>query len=414
MRNWGCLKRLGCGVSSSLVAAGLMIPSVGMAKVHLSELPVSEGHELVGADLLQKHLKLNSRHSEALGELGNEDPSNSLADQLGGFNELVPYVLASPDQEDAGSCLYMAITGIAEWWLARLNHDVAPTADGPLDLSERYIMNVAGMEEDDTHLPNWRTDSIYLFNQNGNKSLLNTSYRYTKGWFLGDEYSDHLTVATEQTAGAQYGTLFNWIDQRPQNPQGVVKLPTFARDVLFADKDNNEWNVGVAPDDIAEQVKARLRTQKAPVLVVYNQNSYWHAVSIVGYNDEMDNGNCDYTQHFRQRISDRAAELDKEAAAATDPTVKSAYEIRAKRAHEAKDKIELAYATKGGCSSSKGVFYIRDSIYPYDASGPVYTYDPTRPEGKGPYAKKIVFKEYDWLRYFANHISVVYPTGYTH
>ena len=88
---------------------------------------------------------------------------------LGGFDKLVPFVLPSPNQEGAGSCLYMATTGVAEWWLARLNPTLSRAPDGPLDLSERHLMNLAGgrgnEQEDKADLPNWRTDSIYLFNQ---------------------------------------------------------------------------------------------------------------------------------------------------------------------------------------------------------------------------------------------------------
>ena len=64
-------------------------------------------------------------------------------DELQGFNELVPYVLPSPQQEDAGSCLYMSLTGIAEWWLARLNPAVSRRPNGPLDLSERHLINIS-------------------------------------------------------------------------------------------------------------------------------------------------------------------------------------------------------------------------------------------------------------------------------
>lgn len=370
-----------------------VLPLSGWATVHISDLPISEVREEIARN---QNLNQLLRKKKTIASVGQE------------FNELLPYIIASPDQEDAGSCLYMAITGIAEWWLARLNPTISRASDGPIDLSERYIMNYAGMEENDTHLDNWRTDSIYLFNQNGNQTLRNSSYRYTKGWFLGDTYSDHLTAVTGSTPGAEYGTQYNWIDQRPSNPTGVVQLPEFQRDVIFADPENNQWNVGVAPQDIVEKVKETLRTKKAPVLVIYNQNSYWHAVFIVGYNDAMDNGNCDYTERFRTRILARAQDLQKSADAATDPAVKSAYEIRAQRATEAKEKIEKAYSAQGGCTSSKGVFYIRDSIYP-EEKGPIYDYDLSRKGDEAPYAKKVVYKEYDWLRLFANHISVVYP-----
>src|SRR4051812_43128067 len=106
MRNWGSLKGLSGVVGSTVVVAGFIMPSVGLAKVHLSDLPASEGRSSESSALLHKHIPLNVNALENSGE--------DLANKLGGFNELIPYVLASPDQEDAGSCLYMAITGLAE------------------------------------------------------------------------------------------------------------------------------------------------------------------------------------------------------------------------------------------------------------------------------------------------------------
>ena len=382
------MKRHLRSLSAKLAFIGIVFSPTVFAEIHLSDLPAAEG-----------------RRESALSEVLDSQDS---IENLGGFNKLLPFVFASPDQEDAGSCLYMAITGIAEWWLARLNPNLSRAADGPLDLSERYIMNVAGMEENDTKLPNWRTDAIALFNRNGHKSLLNSTYRYTKGWFVGETYSEHLKPSQEGAPGARYGTEFNWIDLRPNTADGLVPLPEFAREVLFADPTQNQWDVGVAPDDIVNKVKDALRTREAPILVIYNHNSYWHAVYVIGYNDEMDNGKCAYTEQFRVHIAERAAELDKQVQDATDPVVKEAYRIRAQRAHEAKDKIENAYVAKGGCHSAKGVFYIRDSIYP-DEDGPIYDYDLARTGDEAPYAKKIVFKEYDWLLYFANNITLIYP-----
>lgn len=365
------------------------LPLSVFAQLHLSDMPADEGYQ----ENQNAHFPL----------------TKNTIDHLGGFDELVPYVLPSPNQEDAGSCLYMAITGVAEWWLARLNPDIARTPDGVLDLSERYTMNLANaMDEDEVGLENWRTDTIYLFNQNHHQTVRNIDYRFTKGWYRGETYGDHLIPATKDTPNAAYGTLFNWIDQRPEHPRNVVQLPEFERKVIFADPEKNQWNIGIAPDDIVERIKNILRIEKSPVLVIYNHNSWWHAVYVIGYNDEMDNGNCAYTENFRTRIEERAKELDQAAQNAIDPIVKNAYEIRAKRAHEAKGKIETAYATQGGCTSNKGVFYIRDSIYP-DINGEIYHYDLSNPDADSVYTKKIVFKEYDWLRYFANHISVIYP-----
>jgi hypothetical protein len=384
------MKRFFINFTITLTPIVLIISQNAFATIHLSDLPISE--------ITNERIKAKMHHAS---------PTKNT--ELGGFDELVPYVLPSPNQEDAGSCLYMAITGIAEWWLARLNPTIPRTSDGLLDLSERYTMNLANaMEEDDVDLANWRTDTIYLFNQNNSHAVRNITYRFTKGWYYGETYSDHLEPATKNTPNAAYGTLFNWIDQRPVQQSEFVQLPQFERKIIFADPEKNQWNIGVAPDNIVEQVKHTLQTEKAPILVIYNHNSWWHAVYVIGYNDNIENGNCAYTENFRKRIDERAQELDQAVQNATDPVVKKAYEIRAKRAHEAKSKIETAYATRGGCTNNKGVFYIRDSIYP-DPDGEIYHYDPENPDADDKYTKKIVFKEYDWLRYFANHISVIYP-----
>jgi hypothetical protein len=325
---------------------------------------------------------------------------------LGGFDNLVPYVLASPDQEDAGSCLYMATTGIAEWWLARLNPQLSRRPNGPVDLSERFLMNMAGIDENETKLKNWRTDSIYLFNNNNQKSYLNRDFPYTKGWYKNSAISNNLEPATPNATGAEYGTSFNWISQLDKITAPSIRLPHFSREVLFADPENNQWNIGVAPPNIVEMVKAKLIEKRAPVLVIYNHHSYWHAVYVIGFNDNIDNGSCAYTERFRERVGQRVVELEEAARNAKTEEERKTYEQRAQRSREAQTKIETAYANGGGCTSNKGVFYIRDSIYP-DENGPLYDYDPNSAGEERPYTKKIVFKEYDWLRYFANNVVVV-------
>ncbi len=328
---------------------------------------------------------------------------------LGGFDELVPYVMASPNQEDAGSCLYMALTGIAEWWLARLNPSMTRTPDGPLDLSERYTMNLANSAEDVPGLEDWRTDSIYLFNYNDQKALANSTYRYTKGWY-GYDSKGNMAKARARAPGSEYGTQYNWFNDKPDREQvASVEMPKFEREILFRDPQHNQWNIGVAPKDIVTRVKSTLRTRKAPVLVIYNHNNYWHAVYIIGYNDEMSNNNCAYTERFRANTANKVKQLKAQVDAATDADAKSKYESQLQSALATQSKLENAYAANGGCSSNKGVFYIRDSIYP-EANKPIYDYDLSSTGDEGPYSKRLVFKEYDWLRYFANHVAVIYAT----
>ncbi len=179
-------------------------------------------------------------------------PTTALALKAGakaeGFTELLEFALRAPDQEEAGSCLYMSLTGIAEWWLAKLNPRASRGPEGPLDLSERYLMNIAGIEENENGIPNWKTDSIFLFNQHGS-TLLNRDYRFAKGWYAYDA-EGNIFRANADTPGAVYDAYYSWIDERETVTTATrIRLPRFTREVLFADPASNQWNTGVMPAD---------------------------------------------------------------------------------------------------------------------------------------------------------------------
>lgn len=296
-----------------------------------------------------------------------------------GFTELLPYVFRAPNQDEAGSCLFMSLTGIAEWWSARLHPRASRAADGPLDLSERFLMNFAGSAGVQNDIKNWKTDSIYLFNKAGG-ALRNRDYRYTKGWFKKERSGRHVK-ADAQAPGAEYGTAYNWIDERAALPASVElkRLPTFRRTVLFADPASDQWNTGVMPANIVDKIKTALQKNKAPVQIIYNHFGYWHSTMIVGFSDETDNQNCrfvhDFLDYTRKNSSAKSQELYR--------------------------KTQAAYERGGGCHP-KGVFYVRDSIYA-DPDGPVYDYDPDASGDEAPYTKELVLLEYDWVLYMANH-----------
>jgi len=325
------------------------------------------------------------------------------AGTLGGFSSLVPYAIASPDQEDAGSCLYMSLTGIAEWWLARLNPKLSRSHDGPIDLSERYLMNLAGREEDENTVDNWKTDSIFLYN-NAGQGVRNSAYRFTKGWYTIDSSGDP-KPARAGARGAEYGTMFNWIDKTRTIRSGFVKLPEFDREVIFADPAGNQWNTGVMPADIVDRVKAKLLARQAPVNVIYNHFGYWHAVNIVGFDDAADSKGCGFVTQFDQYMPREAASLRREASTTKDSKEKADLLAQADKFERLGKKFHDAYTAGGGCSG-KGMFYVRDSIYT-DSSAP-YDFDPSDTDGRGSYSKTIVLHEYEWLRYMANHATQIF------
>jgi hypothetical protein len=325
-----------------------------------------------------------------------------------GFTALHPYILASPDQEDAGSCLYMSLTGITEWWLARLSPQESREANGPIDLSERFLMNLSG--EDETSNPkikNWKTDSIFLFNLAGG-ALLNTSYPFTKGWTVTNDKGNY-ERSQPNAKDASYGTQINWIDERSSVKDNLIKIPTFERKVVFADPESNQWNVGVAPDTIVQTVKDILMKDKAPVQVIYNHYGYWHSVFVVGFDDEQDNEQCKFVNGFRKYMKEESQKALDQASKTTDAAEKERLLKRAKKFSTNSDKVEISWAKAGGCSG-KGVFHVRDSIYGAPTE-PMYDYDPTQQGDEAPYSKKIVTHEYEWLRHLANHVVEIQPAS---
>lgn len=328
--------------------------------------------------------------------LGEEDP--------GGFSELLPYIMRSPDQLEAGSCLYMSLNGIAEWWMARLHPELSRQPEGPLDFSARYLMNVAGFDEAQNGIKNWKTDSIYLFNKTG-ATALNSDYRFTKGWYTTDA-SGAKRKSYQGANGAAYGASYNWVDEMHDIGKiPTVALPRFKREILFADPESNQWNTGVMPANIVDKIKTALREKKAPVHIIYNHFGYWHATVIVGFNDELANNNCSFVNKFISYMKNQATSLRQQAAATNNPSEKTRLLKAADKAEATHAKTKNAYDNGGGCQP-KGVFYVRDSIYK-DPNGPMYDYDTTIKGDESPYVKKTILLEYDWVRYLANHATQI-------
>ena len=324
--------------------------------------------------------------------------------KLGGFDKLVPYVLPSPNQEDAGSCLYMSLTGIAEWWMARLNPAMSRAPGGPLDLSERYMMNMAGLDEASLPVKNWKTDSILIYNNTG-QSVHNRNYRFTKSWYKSDENGNYVQ-SQEEEVHSKYGTPYNWIHETDKVTSGFIQLPTFEREVLFADPESNQWNVGIAPTDLVDIIKRKLKERKAPVHVIYNHYGYWHAVNIIGFNDHMSSQGCTFVEGMRKYMDEQPAKLRAEAKATKDPKEKGRLLRLAKKWDKTSQRLEDSYATQGGCHPT-GMFYVRDSLYE-DPMGVIYDFDTSQKGEEAPYTKPIIFHEYDWVRYLVNHAVQVY------
>jgi len=377
---------LGLSLSLSILSA---TSSYTHAAPHISNLPSSILLDEQTSTLIQPTPYLSTQNASV-------------------HNSLLPYVMPSPDQFDAGSCLYMALTGIAEWWLAKLNPRVSRQSDGPLDLSERYLMNLAGLEESENGVENWKTDTILLFNEK-QRAALNRDYRYTQGWYTSDEEGDYIK-AQPHSSGASYGTPFNWIQEALFNQVPLqARLPKFSRDVIFADPESNQWNVGVAPSYLPSLIRNYLDRNNSPLLIIYNHAGYWHAVGVYGY-DRNAETDCKFVNSSLRYFRERSTELKEEARNTPDPDKKESLLKLADKLERTGIKANDAYERNGGCNK-KGVFYVRDSIYS-DSSEALYDYDLSNSGEEAHYSKRIILRSESFMQVLVNHAVGIYAQPY--
>jgi hypothetical protein len=326
---------------------------------------------------------------------------------LGGFNELIPYITAAPDQEEANSCLYMSLTGIAEFWLMRSQNNTRFDMDGDFDLSERWWMNQSVYTDNLKRVNNAYTDTIYLFNEE--KSAFNRDYRFTKGWYK-ETKDDDIVKAKPGAPGAKYDAVYNWFDDTDKvKKRDLITLPKFYRDVIYKDSEENPWNIGEAPANIVEKIKESLVKYKSPVHVIYNHQGYWHAVVILGFDDNMNSNNCPFVKESQDSFQEEADKSRLRAQQAKSESEKQDHLKRARKFDRYKRELTTSFNKNGGCKP-EGVFYVRDSQYS-DPTEPMYHYDLNNPSADTHLSKRIIFREYAWAQNMINHATSIsiYP-----
>jgi hypothetical protein len=287
---------------------------------------------------------------------------------------LVDYAIASPNQFDAGSCLFMTNTGAMELLLNQHTALDEVSYNGDTDLSERFLMAAYQDVSSDT-IRYWLTDTIYTYNHHGG-SLLNRDYPFTAGYVR--ETSTGLRPCESNDSGAYFSCSYNWFDQRPDDWRDLlIETPKVERTVAFVDpdrSDSSQWNVGLMDGDDVEKIKYMLRTRRAPVIVIYNHYLYWHADMVVGYDDTVTTDGCPMVESSMDYFDDEGA---------------GGYT----------QKIERHMEDIGDCTS-QGIFYVRDSIYEGGSDEETYEYVSGFSEK---YSKRIIERSYNWVKYLGNH-----------
>lgn len=323
---------------------------------------------------------------------------------VGGFNDLMKYVVPAPDQEDAGSCLYMSHTGVVEWWYNRLNN---LTGDNKIDFAERYYMSLKTEKTNQDKIENWRTDNIRRVNKSS-IFFRNEDYRFTKGNFK--KVNGKRVVADASDEDASYGTAYNWINLTEEIPKNATfyKLPNFKREVLYADADKDQWAVGRAPVDIVERIKKALHKRNAPVLVIYNHKGFWHANYIFGYNDNADTKGCPFTSSFLPRMKEKRDYWLEKADKTKSDSWRAKYLGYAEKVMKKGNAVQKRFE-EVGCAK-KGVFYVRDSIYGVETM-PKYDYDFSKDGEEGHLNEPLIAREFAWVQTTLNHAIQIYPEG---
>lgn len=278
------------------------------------------------------------------------------------YNDMDPYVLASPNQYDAGSCLFMSNTGAMEILMnQRLDPDDVEY-DGDTDLSERYLMS--GSNYASSVIDYSIIDVSYTYEYNGG-SLLSRDYPFMGG--VVDGY---------------YSCSPNWDNEMPGDwREELVETPEIERTLLFIDPDLNQnsiWATGLIDYDVIDRIKYELRTKNAPVILIHNYYLYWHAAIIVGYDDTVETGCGIVTSSLNY------FEQEGQTGYVND--------------------IENHMDDLGGCSE-RGIFYVRDSIYDGDDE-PMYDYGPW----SDPYSDRIIEYTYNWALFMGNHAYSMHRT----
>ncbi len=298
--------------------------------------------------------------------------------------DLLPLVLASPNQFDAGSCLFMANTGAME---VLLNQHTPPDNieyDGDTDLSERFLMS-AYDHAPASLMPYFLTDLLYTYEALGG-SLLSRDYHFCAGYVV-ETANGSVSPAKSTDENAYLSCSYNWFDMMPEDWQSMlVATPAADRTVIATDPkrdDNSRWRVALFDDDVVERIKYELRTKNAPVIVIYNHYLYWHANVVVGYDDTVASNGC-------PMVTDSIEYFEEKGAASYANAI---------RAH---------MDEQGGCSQN-GIFYVRDSIYEGDSDEPDYDYSTAEVSiQKEKYSERLIKLDYNWVKYLGNHTYTVH------
>lgn len=204
------------------------------------------------------------------------------------YTELIRYIQPAPDQGETNTCLFMASTGAMELLLNRKYDIRRPRRNGPFDLSESFLIHQYNYSDRKDPQEHFIEGAIAKFNHG--EAVLN------RDW-----------PTPLNSSGVAEMEVWNLHPNFRSLPR--IEVPKIKSELLFAR--GRKWATEVLrPEDI-ETVKRALVERRAPVIINYNDDGYWHVVLIVGYSDrakgvcyELEKEECNKRGAFAVRDSD--------------------------------------------------------------------------------------------------------------
>lgn len=179
------------------------------------------------------------------------------------YTELLKYVQPGPDQGETGTCLFVASTGAMELIANKKEGIKNPQPYGKYDLSESYLINARVWSSGKSF---WE-EAFLRFNWGYGIHIDDWPY---DGW--NDQQEDQTVWNSRTIANMR-----------------KVQLPKVETIRLFIH--GNRWSTRVLDDSHIQQIKEALWKYKSPILANYNDDGFWHVITIVGYDDNLP-GNC--------------------------------------------------------------------------------------------------------------------------
>ena len=180
------------------------------------------------------------------------------------YTELVDYVQPSPDQGETVTCLYVASTGVMELLANKKAGNKDPVPYGIYDLSESFLISAPPARK------------------KGNFLELPV-HRFNIGYGVHvDEWP--FEAWNSSVPNQRVWNRRNWSRMKKLPLPKVKTIPLFK----FG---KSRWSTRVLKHSHVQEIKEALVKYRSPVLINYNDNNYWHVISIVGYDDTLP-GNC--------------------------------------------------------------------------------------------------------------------------